>query len=287
MLEKNPGANIKYVPAETFVNQYILSLQKKETAKLREYYNEIDLLLIDDIQFIAGKESTQNIFFHIFNELHQQNKQIVLTSDKDPSTLNGIEDRLISRFKWGMVVDISKPDLEDRIAILSDKLDRAKIKLQEYQITEIAKQIDSNIRDLEGVINKIQARIRLMPGRPFTDEDLNKILGSSVINRPTELNLNIKTSTPETVLLAVCKLFNLEKEDLLGSGRQKNVALARQMAMWFYKNELDLSYPYIGKLFGGRDHTTIMHGCKKIDELNQNDLKVKEKIHLVRDLLSQ
>jgi chromosomal replication initiator protein len=285
-LEKKPGYNIKYVPSETFVNQYILSIQKKEVAKFREYYSAIDLLLIDDIQFIAGKEATQEIFFHIFNELHQQNKQIILTSDKEPSTLNGIEERLISRFSWGMVVDISKPDLEDRMAILQDKTERMQLKLQEYQITEIAKKVDSNVRDLEGVLNKIQARVRLMPDKPFTDQDLMKILGNEEA-RIELTKVNSSIASPDLILQAVCKLFSLNKQELLGNGRQKNVALARQIAMWLYKNELEFSYPYIGKLFGGRDHSTIIHGCRKIDDLYERDLKIREKISLLKNMLQQ
>lgn len=286
--EQNPSLNIKYLPAETFVNQFILSLQKKEAAKFREYYNSVDVLLIDDIQFIAGKESTQQIFFHLFNELHQQNKQIIITSDKPPKEILGMEERLVSRFEWGMVVDILKPDFEDRVAIIKDKVERMEILLNENQIEKIAKVIDTNVREIEGVLNKIKASMQMIPGRDFTNDDLIKILeGYQALNGATGYvsnNLGAPIN-PDKILQAVCKLFTLQKSDILGSSRQKDIALARQLTCWFYKNELDLSYPVIGKLLGGRDHTTIMHGCKKVDKLRETDQKMKEKIQLAKKFL--
>jgi chromosomal replication initiator protein len=287
MLEKNPSFNIKYIPCETFVNQFLLAVQKRKMDEFRDYYRTIDLLLVDDIQFIAGKEATQEAFFHTFNELHQLNKQVILTSDRAPKALGGIEERLVSRFEWGMVVDISKPDLEDRIAILQDKTNRLNLLLTPTQIQHIAHKIDSNVRELEGILNRIQAKIRLMPGRDFTDNDLFKIVSDYLGDSPIQIQFNVSSFTPDRVLQAVCKLFGLSKADLLGSSREKNISLARQITFWFYKHELDLSYPTIGKLFGGRDHTTVMHGCNKIETLRQTDRKIQEKLTLVQDILRQ
>jgi len=288
-LEVKPNYNIKYIPAETFINQWIISLQRKETNYFREYYNSIDLLLIDDIQFFAGKESTQEVFFHIFNYLHQNNKQIVLTSDKPPQDLIGIPERLVSRFNSGMVVDIFPPELEDRLSILKDKVARLNLPLDDQKIFKIAQAINTNIRDLEGVLNKIQARIRLMPHLEFTDQELESLLSAyqGQITNPDLLTKSIDTVTPETILQTVCRLFSIDKSDLLGSSREKNVALARQIAFWLCKHELDLSYPVIGKLFGGRNHTTVMHGYNKIQELLQNDHKIKDKIILAKKILSK
>jgi chromosomal replication initiator protein len=288
-LEVKPNYNIKYIPAETFINQWIISLQRKETNYFREYYNSIDLLLIDDIQFFAGKESTQEVFFHIFNYLHQNNKQIVLTSDKPPQDLIGIPERLVSRFNSGMVVDIFPPELEDRLSILKDKVARLNLPLDDQKIFKIAQAINTNIRDLEGVLNKIQARIRLMPHLEFTDQELESLLSvyQGQITNPDLLTKSIDTVTPETILQTVCRLFSIDKSDLLGSSREKNVALARQIAFWLCKHELDLSYPVIGKLFGGRNHTTVMHGYNKIQELLENDHKIKDKIILAKKILSK
>ncbi len=284
-IENKPGFNIKYIPAETFINQWILSLQRKETNLFRDYYNSIDLLLIDDIQFFAGKESTQEVFFHVFNQLHQNNKQIILTSDKGPQELVGIAERLVSRFGSGMVVDITRPELEDRLSILQDKVARMQLLLNPSQLQTIAERVQSNVRDLEGALNKIQARIRLMPGREFTDQDLEQIL-SSYNQAEQNLSMPMTDQSPDAILQAICRIFSLQKSDLMGSSREKNVAMARQLAFWFYKHELDLSYPTIGKLFGGRNHTTIMHGYNKIQNLLNKDPKVKDKIMMTKKILA-
>lgn len=292
VLENQPNLNIKYLPAETFVNQFILSLQNRETSKFRDYYKDVDVLLVDDIQFLAGKESTQEQFFHIFNELQQANKQIVITSDRSPQEIVGIEDRLVSRFSMGMVVDISGMDLEDRLAIIEDKILRAKLPLTTEQARVIAEVKVANVREIEGILNKVKARISFLPNRNFSDEDLEIILQGFVANtdfarvgtgfRGVAQNIKASGTTPERIIDAVCKLFTLQKSDILGSSRQKDISLARQIIFWLYKNDLDLSYPVIGKMLGDRDHSTVMHGCRKIEELSRTDLKVKQKIELTR-----
>jgi len=285
MLETHPSFNIKYITSETFVNQFILAFQKRKMDEFREYYRSVDLLLIDDIQFIASKEATQEVFFHTFNELHQANKQIIITSDRAPKTLVGIEERLVSRFEWGMVVDIVKPDLESRMAILSDKAMRMGVALNPDQCTMIAESIDSNIRELEGVLNKIKAKLQISMQPSLSDEEVALLLNKTQPDNPIRINLDVSTQTPDRILQAVCKLFAISKADVLGSSRQKNIALARQITMWFYKFELDLSYPTIGKMFNGRDHTTVMHGCNKINKLLKTDTKTSNKIQTIKDLL--
>jgi chromosomal replication initiator protein len=285
MLEAHPSFNIKYITSETFVNQFILAFQKRKMDEFREYYRSVDLLLIDDIQFIASKEATQEVFFHTFNELHQLNKQIIITSDRTPKNLAGIEDRLISRFEWGMVVDIIKPDLESRMAILKDKSERMGLILSDSQCSMIAESIDSNIRELEGVLNKLKAKLQISTNTELSDQEVASLLSISQSESPIKITLDVSTQTPDRILQAVCKLFSITKADVLGTSRQKNIALARQITMWFYKYELDLSYPTIGKLFSGRDHTTAMHGCNKVNKLIDSDPKIAAKIQTVKDLL--
>lgn len=287
MLENYPSYNIKYIASETFVNQFILAFQKRKMDEFRDYYRSVDLLLIDDIQFIAGKEATQEVFFHTFNELHQLNKQIILTSDRAPKALGGIEERLISRFEWGMVVDISKPDLEARIAILKDKSERLGIDLTAFQLNKISNAIDSNIRELEGLLNKLKAKAQISMQQNFDDSEIDQILNQYQNQSPIKITMSSSSVTTDKVIDAACKLFSISKTDMIGSCREKNISLARQIAFWYCKNELEFSYPVIGKIFGGRDHSTIIHGCTKVDKLLKTDLKTQNKLQLLKELLSQ
>lgn len=281
ILDESPGLKIKYATIETFYNHFISSVQKNKGSEFRDYYRSMDVLLIDDIQFMRGKTATQDAFFHTFNELHQQNKQIVITSDRPPKSLDGLEDRLISRFEWGMVVDIQHPNLEDRISIFKYKLDQAKMMLSSEQIIEICKRVDTNIRDLEGVLNRIQARLKLLPDRELTPQDLAKILQGYSMSGIFTINIddNLPVNSDD-IIQVVSKICNVSKEDILGTSREKNIALARQLAMWFCKSELDLSFPTIGKIFGGKDHTTVMHAYQKLQKL-QDDPRISVKISLI------
>jgi chromosomal replication initiator protein len=283
MLEKNPSYNIKYIPSETFLNQFQLAIRKGEMEQFKNYYRNVDLLLIDDIQFLAGKESTQTEFFHTFNTLHQLNKQIILSSDKQPSDIKGIEERLLSRFSMGMVVDIAKPDLESRIAILNYKVEQMKLKLTTEQIYLVASAVDTNVRELEGVLNKIKGKMMFALDSEFSDSDLEQIL---ITHKKTNLtaHLNSRTSHTDRIFQAVCKFFSVEKKEIVGPSRQQNIALARQFLMWFFKHELGYSYVSIGKMFGDRDHSTVMHATSKIDGLRKRDFKIQEKINLIREL---
>jgi chromosomal replication initiator protein len=283
MLESNPSYNIKYIPMETFVSQFQIAVRKGEMQGFKNYYRSIDLLLIDDVQFIAGKESTQNEFFHTFNSLNQESKQIIITSDRHPSELNGIADRLISRFNSGVTVDISKPDLEGRIAILNDKISRLGVNLSDNQILSIAEQVDTNVRELEGVLNKVCAQIKFNPGKIFTDEDLQTILEISVKqNTPAFSPMAHPGAATEKIMHTVCRHYGLTKADVLGVSRQKDISLARQIIMYLFKFELDLSYPAIGRLFGNRDHTTVMHATKKITKLMKDDSKMQQQIKVIQ-----
>ena len=292
LLEKNPSFNIKYTPMETFVSQFMIAVRKGQMPYFKNYYRSIDLLLIDDVQFIAGKESTQNEFFHTFNSLSQESKQIIFTSDRHPGELNGVADRLISRFNSGVTVDISQPDLEARIAILNDKIERANIQLTDFQIQQIAERVDTNIRELEGILNKICAKIKFNPGQEFGNKELAEILNartaSSVpaYSTKTVPGFSQKLPGPSSVaadkyLYAVCRHFGLDRDDLLGVSRQKDISLARQVLMYLYKRELDLSYPAIGRLFGNRDHTTVMHAAKKITAMLESDTKMQEQVQII------
>ena len=280
VLEERPGFKIKYTTLETFFNHFISSVEKNKG----EYYRSVDLLLIDDIQFIRGKVGTQEAFFHTFNELHQQNKQIVIASDRPPKSLDGVEDRLISRFEWGMVVDITHPNLEDRVAIFNYKLAQAGIRISNEHILEICKRVDTNIRDLEGVLNRIQARVKLLPEKELSDADLVRILSGYQLSNTFTIEVNEMPSNSDRIMQIVSKVFSLTKEDLTGTCREKNIALARQVAMWYCKHELDLSFPTVGRLFGGKDHTTVMHACTKIDKIKGED-RIKQKIATIDKLL--
>jgi chromosomal replication initiator protein len=288
VLEKDPSLNIKYIPSETLFNQFYLSLKNKEADKFREYYHGVDLLLIDDIQFIGGKEAFQEVFFHIFNALNMANKQVIITADRQPKDLLGIEDRLVSRFSAGLVVDIPKPDKEDRLSILQDKLRRMSLILPTAQVDLIAEKVDTNIRELEGVINKVKAHIAANPERVISDKALLLILKDYMSGKVNGSKTDFATvSNPSDVIIeAICRLFSVEKLDLFSAKRDKEISFARQMSFWLYKNKLNLSYPHIGKLFGGRDHTTIMHGCKKIDALiKSKEEGVLTKVRLLNEMI--
>jgi chromosomal replication initiator protein len=283
MLEMNPSYNIKYIPSETFLSQFQIALRKGQMEDFKNYYRTIDLLLLDDIQFLAGKESTQSEFFHTFNTLHQLNKQIILTADKQPKDIKGIEERLLSRFEMGMVVDISKPDLESRIAILNDKIERMSIRLTTEQIHTIAETVDTNVRELEGVLNKIQARVIFTPGRDFTDQDLANILSTYELSNRT-LIAQKASHTFEKFFTVTCRHFGIEKKDIVGPSRVQNVAHARQYLMWFFEHEMGLSYVSIGKMFGDRDHSTVMHATNKIETLRKTSKQVQDQIDIVKNL---
>ncbi|MBL7021969.1 chromosomal replication initiator protein DnaA [Patescibacteria group bacterium] len=278
LLAKDPKIRIVYLNTEKFVNDFINSIKKGTTDELKKYYRTVDVLLIDDIQFIAGKEQTQEEFFHTFNELHQKNKQIVMTSDRPPKAIAEVEQRLISRFEWGMIADIGAPDMETRYAILEAKCHEKGITLSPDVLAFVSENIQSNIRELEGALNRIIAYQQLNNSE-ITLESVKSVLGS--------LSLSAKKSglTPKKIATKVADFYDISMADLMGSSRRKELVFPRQITMWLMREELKSSYPSIGQELGGRDHTTAIHACNKITGQIKNDSKTKSDIELIRQQL--
>ena len=263
ILQNNRSAKILYVTSEKFTNQLINAIKDNKNEVFRNKYRTIDVLLIDDIQFIAGKERVQEEFFHTFNALYEDKKQIIISSDKPPRDIPFLEDRLKSRFEWGLLADISCPDYETRLAILRKKAQEENIVVDDSILSNIANKIDSNIRELEGVFNKIIARASLTHS-PITIE-----LAENTINEFKAASEKVLSS--DFVKETVAKYFNINKDDLSSNKRSNEIAFPRQIAMYLCREVANMSYPKIGEDFGNRDHSTVMHACKKIEK------EVKEK----------
>lgn len=276
ILSHNAGAKIFYVSCETFTNEFIHSVRGGHAKKFKDTYRGVDVLLIDDIQFITGKEGTQEEFFHTFNALHQANKQIVLSSDRPPKAIPALEPRLGSRFEWGMIADIAPPDFETRVAILETKCQERSYPLEKSIVNYIATVVQHNVRELEGALNKIIA-FHQLKNIPPTLEFVKKFLASS---QPTR-----KSTTPKQILQTVSLYFDLPMEDLLGVSREKRLAFPRQIIMYLLREELKSSYPAIGHELGGRDHTTAMHAYGKISREIEQDPKLKQDIELIKQRL--
>ena len=263
ILSNNRNSNILYVTSETFTNQLINAIKDNKNEMFRSKYRNIDVLLIDDIQFIAGKERVQEEFFHTFNTLHESGKQIILSSDKPPRDIQFLEDRLKSRFEWGLLADISCPDYETRLAILRKKAQDENIIIDDFILSNIANKIDSNIRELEGVFNKIVARASLTHS-PITIE-----LAENIINEFKSESEKVISS--DFIQETVAKYFNIDKKDLISNKRSNDIAFPRQIAMYLCREVANMSFPKIGEDFGNRDHSTVMHGHRKIDkEIKEN-----------------
>ncbi|MFH1292301.1 MAG: chromosomal replication initiator protein DnaA [bacterium] len=278
LLKKSPDTKIMYVSAEKFSNDFITSIKEGNAKNFQDRYRNVDLLLIDDIQFISGKDRTQESFFHTFNELHQQNKQVVMTSDRPPKAIPALEDRLKSRFEWGMIVDIAPPDLETRIAVLQKKCAEQNFTLGQDVLQTTATMVQKNIRELEGALNKIIAFHQLKNIKPTADSV--KSLLSSV-----EMQSMQKSTTPQNIIEAVCQFYGVSISDILGQSREKRYSMPRQIVMYLMREELGTSYPTIGNELGGRDHTTAMHASNKIAVKIENDLKLKQEIELIKQKL--
>lgn len=266
-LAKNSKAKIKYISSEMFTNELIFSIRNRSTDKFRQKYREIDILLIDDVQFLAGKEAAQEEFFHTFNVLYDYHKQIVVSSDRPPKEIARLEERLVSRFNWGLVVDIQPPDFETRVAILEKKLEKHPDKIAQDIIHFIARNISTNIRELEGALVRI-------------------IAYSLIENKPIELSLTkdilkdmvkeiYKRVTPDVILKKVAAYYNIPREDLKKAKRSKNMVLPRQVSMYLIRELTSLSLPEIGRVFGAKHHTTVLYACKKLKADLQKDPKLK------------
>ncbi|MBL8089377.1 MAG: chromosomal replication initiator protein DnaA [Anaerolineales bacterium] len=263
------GLNVLYVSSEEFTNDMITAIRTHTTQAFREKYRSADVLLIDDIQFIAGKESTQEEFFHTFNTLHGQDKQIIVSSDRPPKSLVTLEERLRSRFEWGLTADIQAPDFETRLAILRSKAERTGRNISDEILESVAKQVQSNIRELEGALNRIIAFADLS-GSALTPELVEVALADLMPSRD-----DIK---PDFVIDLVARKYNLTAEKLLGRDRTKEVALPRQIAMYLLREEVKISFPQIGEVLGGRDHSTVMSAYEKIKEQIHADRKLEQDI---------
>lgn len=278
MLDTNPTLRILFVSSEKFTNDYVSSVKEGRGKEFADRYRSVDLFLIDDIQFIGGKEGTQEAFFHTFNELHQQNKQVVMTSDRPPKAIPALEDRLRSRFEWGMIADIAAPDLETRVAILQSKGQEKHFPLAPELIQQIAAVIQSNIRELEGALNKVIAFHQLKNIKP-TKETIKSVLS-------TFETQNIKkSSTPKDLLFTISDFYGVNPDDITGKSREKRLAIPRQIIMYLLREELKMSYPAIGAELGGRDHTTAMHAHTKIGTEVENDPKLKQELDGIKQRL--
>jgi chromosomal replication initiator protein len=270
------GRHVIYTTSETFTNDLINAIRAQSTDAFREKYRNADFLLIDDIQFIAGKESTQEEFFHTFNTLHSSGGQIVLTSDRPPKAILTLEDRLRSRFEWGLLADIQPPDLETRIAILRFKAESHQAEVASDVMEFIARRAQNNIRELEGSLTKVIAHSTMLR-KPITLELATEAL-QDIVSRQAEL-------TVEQVIAAVAKFYRIEESVLTDRGRSKDIAAARHMAMYLAREETGASLPQIGDALGGRDHTTIMHGWEKIaSNIEQND-KLRREMLAIREII--
>ena len=271
ILEDNPKSNVLYVTSEKFTNQLINAIKDSKTEIFRNKYRNIDVLLIDDIQFIAGKDRIQEEFFHTFNTLRENGKQIIISSDKPPRDIEFLEDRLKSRFEWGLLADISCPDYETRLAILRKKAQDENIVIDDSILSDIATKIDSNIRELEGVFNKIVARASLTHS-PITIELAENIINEFKYESQKVISCDFIKET-------VSKYFSIDKDDLAGSKRSNDIAFPRQIAMYLCREIANMSFPQIGVEFGNRDHSTVMHGynkiAKEIKEKNNTKLIVE------------
>ena len=263
ILEADPGTKVKYVTSETFTNEIINAIQNHKVKDFQEKYRTIDCLIIDDIQFLENKERTQEEFFHTFNALKESNKQIVISSDRNPQSMDKLEERLRSRFASGLTVDIQPPDLETRIAIIRKKAEIEKINIPNEVIQTIAVSIDNNIRMIEGAFNGIVAYANIMH-LPIDMNVAETVLKDFATRRPQNITI-------EQIISHVCKYYSLQTDDLIGKKRPKNIALPRQIAMYLCRRITDASLPKIGLSFGGRDHTTVIHAYEKIEKMRKED----------------
>jgi len=277
IVKAHQGKNTIYLPSERFGAELITSISNGTVEKFKENYRKFDVLIIDDIQFLAGKEKTQEIFFHIFNSLYEKNKQIILSSDRPPKAIPTLEERLRSRFEGGMIADIGKPDFETRLVILKKKAESLNISLNEEIFNYIALNIQKNIRELEGALNRVIAFIRLNNIIP-NQKQVVKIL-KTIISNPQ------KRTNYKKIAEVVADFYDLNISDLIDRNRKKEVVKPRQIVMYLMREELKNSYPSIGAKLGDRDHTTVIYACDKIGKEIENDENLEQEINLIKERL--
>ena len=273
--KKFPEKKIKYLSSEKLTSGIVSSIQNHSIDKLKLLYKDLDVLIVDDIQFIAGKEKTQEEFFHIFNGLYERNKQIILSSDRPPKAIASLQERLKSRFEGGMIADISLPELETRIAILKIKSQEKKLNFPDEVIEYVAQNIQRNVRELEGALNRLSAYQTL--NNKIPDIETAKILLKNVIFSPK------KTTNPENIIRTVACFYDLKENDILNVSRRREIVKPRQIAMFILREELKSSFPFIGRKFGGKDHTTAIHAHNKITKELEKDENLAEEINLIKE----
>ncbi len=274
-----PSLSICYISSEKFTNELIDAIRHRSTPQFRQKYRNIDVLLIDDIHFIAGKESTQEEFFHTFNALHNNRKQIIISSDRPPKEISNLEERLSSRFAWGLITDIQPPNYETRVAILKKKIEREPVEVPDNVIFFIAEQIKTNIRELEGALIRVVA-YSLLEEKPIS-LDVAKLILKDMVKE------TIKIISVEMIQKEVGEYYNLSISELKAKKRNKNILLPRQLAMHLTRQMTKLSLPEIGQAFGGKDHTTVLHSCKKIEQDILTDHELKNTIEKLTSTLKQ
>jgi chromosomal replication initiator protein len=271
----NHGKKVMYLTSEKFTHELITSISNRSTHNFKSKYRGIDVLIVDDIQFIAGKEKTQDEFFHTFNELYSLNKQIIISSDRPPKAIPTLEDRLRSRFEGGMIADIVMPDMETRVAILEKKCEQKGVKIVRDVLQYIATHVANNIRELEGALNRVLA-INQLNGTTITMETAKSILSSMI--EPTKR----KAVHTDKIVEAVCGYYNIIHSEIFSKSRRKEIVRPRQVAMYILRKDNGSSFPTIGSSFGGRDHTTAMHACEKIEEDLETDEVLRQDLTLIR-----
>ncbi len=279
IMADDPTKNVLLTTSESFTNELIDAIvKKKDTSRLRQRMRNVDVLMVDDIQFLAKTKSTQEEFFHTFNDLYSKGKQIIISSDRPPKDIPTIEERLRSRFEWGLIVDIQRPDYETRVAILRKKADEEGIDVSYDVIDYIAGRVESNIRELEGTLTRLSAQCQLM-GTPitldFARDSLSQLMSS----------LEVRRITPELIIQEIGKQYGVEPDDIISKKRSRDIALPRQIAMYLCRDMTHLSTTNIGKAFGDRDHTTVMHGCDKILNEMKNNFAFKKRIEELAQLI--
>lgn len=278
VLEQGPHKRVLYVSSERFMNEFVEAIREQKTQQFRKRYRDADVLIIDDIQFLAGKTKTQEELFHTFNALHGQNKQVILSSDRPPAGIPTLQERLSSRLAGGMIVDIKKPDFETRLAILAEKARRRGAQVDAEALEFIAKNVQNNVRELEGALNKVLGHSEVH-NEQVTLEYTKKVL-ADLLARAQRRAIDARQ-----IIDTVSVYYNLPTDDLCGKCRKKEIVRPRQVAMYLLRKESSMSFPSIGEYFGGRDHTTAMHACEKIEKLLEHDDELSQEISFLRERL--
>lgn len=275
VLSHNPSLKVRYVPSEKYMGEIVDALKNQEMNKLKEKYRTVDLLIMDDIQFIARTEKMQEEFFHTFNSLYERNKQIIISSDRPQQAISTLEPRLKSRFEGGMTADVGLPDYETRLTILKAKVEQKKIAIPEDVLAFIAENIKNNIRELEGALNRMVMATKLS-NKPLDVDSAKKIIAD-------HLSAPKKFISAKKIIKSISEFYDIEEKDLLTRSRKKDYVKPRQIAMYLMRTELESSYPSIGEKFGGRDHTTAIHSCDKIERELGTNTELQEEIQAIKD----